>query len=185
MFAGTIGVMQGLDSVLDSAECLLKGQPRIKFVFVGGGVAHDQLMQTAAERNLTNVIFLERQPIEAMAAILALADVLLVHLKDTPLFRMTIPSKLQAYIAVGKPILMGVKGDAAKIIQASDAGEVVEPENPVSIAQGVLKLFGLSDTARKRLGMNAREFYQKCMSMPSGIQSLEDIFRRVLNRLQP
>ena len=179
MFAGTMGVMQGLDSVLTAAELLSKKHSAIKFVLVGGGVERDRLRHAATERHLTNVTFLERQPPEAMGAILALADVLLVHLKDTPLFRMTLPSKLQACMAVGKPILLGMRGDAAKIIETSGAGEVVEPENPSAIAQAVLKLASLSEAEKKRMGLKGRAYYQQVMSMRSGVLAFEEIFTRL------
>ena len=179
MFAGTMGVMQGLNAVLDAARLLLESHSEIMFVFVGGGVERNRLRQKAAERDLTNVMFLERQPPEVMGTILALADVLLVHLKDTPLFRITLPSKIQAYMASGKPVLLGVGGDAADIIHAAAAGEVVEPENPNAIAQGVLKLYGLSAAEREQMGHNAREYYQRFMSLKSGIRSFEGIFQQL------
>jgi colanic acid biosynthesis glycosyl transferase WcaI len=179
MFAGTMGVMQGLDSVLKAAEHLLEKQPTIQFVLVGGGVERDRLRRAAAERHLTNVTFLERQPPEAMGAILALADVLLVHLKDTPLFRMTLPSKLQACMAVGKPILLGMRGDAARIIEASGAGEVVEPENPSAIAQAVLKLAMVSEAEKERMGLQGRAYYRQHMSMQAGVLAFEEIFTRL------
>ena len=73
----------------------------MQFVFVGGGVDKTRLAERAKEMQLPNTLFLPRQPVEAIGAILSLADVLLVHLKDDPLFRITIPSKTQAYLAVG------------------------------------------------------------------------------------
>jgi colanic acid biosynthesis glycosyl transferase WcaI len=86
---------------------------------VGGGVDRAKLEKMAEEMKLDNVRFMPRQPMHAMGSILAGADVLLVHLKDDPLFRITIPSKTQAYLAAGKPILMGVRGDAADLGEAS------------------------------------------------------------------
>ena len=132
MFAGTMGVMQGLDAVLDAAAQLLKIEPQIKFVFVGDGIKCERMKNSATARNLENVTFLERQSPEKINTILQMADVLLVHLRDTALFKITVPSKLQAYMAAGKPILLGVKGDSANIVRKSKAGVVVTPENPKS-----------------------------------------------------
>ena len=113
VFAGTMGLVQKLDAVLEAAQNMCGDQFRVQFVFVGGGVDKARLEQRASGLQLPNVPFLPRQPMEAIGRILSLADVLLVHLQDDPLFRITIPSKAQAYLAVGRPILMAVAGDAA------------------------------------------------------------------------
>lgn len=182
LFAGTMGIMQGLDAVLDSARMLMKIEPKVKFVFVGGGIEQKKLGQSVVHRNLTNVTFIERQPPEKMNTILKAADVLLVHLKDTALFRITIPSKIQAYLFSGKPILMGVQGDSADIIRDAGAGKVVEPENPESITRGILELFRMSDAERSVMGKNGRKYYDKKLSMQAGVSYFENIFHRLLGK---
>lgn len=182
LFAGTMGIMQGLDAVLDSAQMLMKIEPKVKFVFVGGGIEKKKLEQSVVHRNLTNVTFIERQPPEKMNTILKAADVLLVHLKDTALFRITIPSKIQAYLFSGKPILMGVQGDSADIIRDSGAGKVVEPENPESITRGILELFRMSDAERSVMGKNGRKYYDEKLSMETGVSCFEKIFHRLLQQ---
>jgi glycosyltransferase involved in cell wall biosynthesis len=182
LFAGTMGIMQGLDAVLDSAQMLMKIEPKVKFVFVGGGIEQKRLEQSVVHRNLTNVTFIERQPPEKMNTILKAADVLLVHLKDTALFRITIPSKIQAYMFAGKPVLVGVQGDAAELISDSDAGKVVEPENPESITRGILELFRMSDAERSVMGKNGRKYYDEKLSMEAGVSCFEKIFHRLLQQ---
>ena len=119
VFAGTMGFVQKLDTVLEAARICAATVPDAQFVFVGGGVEKARLEQRAGELRLPNTLFLPRQPMEAVGAILSRADVLLVHLQDDPLFRITIPSKTQAYLAMGRPILMAVAGDAANLIEQS------------------------------------------------------------------
>jgi len=182
LFAGTMGIMQGLDTVLNSAQMLMDVEPKIKFVFVGGGVEQKRLKQSVVDRKLNNVSFIERQPTEKMGAILKAADVLLVHLKDTALFRITIPSKIQAYMFAGKPVLVGVQGNAAELIGDSGAGKVVESENPESITRGILELFRMSDAERDAMGKNARKYYDKNLSMDAGVRSFENIFYRMLQK---
>jgi glycosyltransferase involved in cell wall biosynthesis len=182
MFAGTMGIMQGLDTVLDSAQMLMDVEPKIKFVFVGGGVEQKRLKQSVVERKLNNVSFVERQPPEKMGAILKSADVLLVHLKDTALFRITIPSKIQAYMFAGKPVLVGVQGDAAELVSASGAGKVVESENPESMTRGILQLFRMPDAERAAMGKNARKYYDKNLSMDTGVRSFENVFYRLFQK---
>ncbi len=180
LFAGTMGVMQGLDTVLNAAARLLKIQPQIKFVFVGGGIACERLEKNVIDRNLENVTFLERQAPERINAILQMADVLLVHLKDTALFKITIPSKVQAYMAAGKPILLGVKGDAADIIEKSKSGVVVTPENPESIANGILKLYRMTEDERKLMGLKGLQYYKEHLSMDAGVKKFEELFYRLI-----
>ena len=179
MFAGTMGIMQGLDTVLDSAQMLKDLEPKIKFVFIGGGVERKRLKQSVVDRKLNNISFIKKQPLEKMGAILKAADVLLVHLKDTTLFRITIPSKIQAYMFSGKPLLAGVQGDAADLISDSGAGKIVEPENPESLTRGILQLFRMSDAERDAMGKNARKYYDKNLSMDVGVRRFENIFYRV------
>src|SRR3546814_18059001 len=111
-----MGKAQGLEAVLDAAEILKALAPSATFVFVGGGVEVEHLQQRAADKLLDNVIFMPPVPMREIAPYLQAADVLLVHLKKDPLFAITIPSQTQAYLAVGKPILMAVDGYAADLI---------------------------------------------------------------------
>ena len=111
-----MGLVQALDTVLEAARICAATVPDAQFVFVGGGVDKARLEQRAAEMQLPNALFLPRQPVEAVGGILSLADAALVHLKDDPLFRITIPSKTQAYLALGRPVLMAVAGDAAALV---------------------------------------------------------------------
>jgi glycosyltransferase involved in cell wall biosynthesis len=178
MFAGTMGIVQALDAVLEAAALCSESLPHVQFVFVGGGVDRARLEEGAASRGLANIRFLPRQPISAMSTVLALGDVLLVHLKDDPLFSITIPSKTQAYLAVGKAILMAVRGDAAHLIVKSGAGLTCEPENPRSIAEAVARFAAMSPDDRRRMGAEGRRFYEEQLSLKAGVDKFEAIFAR-------
>ena len=182
MFAGTMGRAQALDAVLDAARIVGRTAEDVLFAFVGGGVETDRLKAKAADRAspISNVVFLPRQPMSAMGDVLACADVLLVHLKDDPLFRITIPSKTQAYMAVGKPILIGVEGNAADLVRQADAGLCCRPENPEDIARAVLQLRNMSDAERAVMGANGRQFYEKELSFTTGVTIFEDIFSSLI-----
>ena len=182
MFAGTMGRAQALGAVLDAARIVGRTAGDILFAFVGGGVETDRLKATAADsaRPISNVVFLPRQPMSVMGDVLACADVLLVHLKDDPLFRITIPSKTQAYMAVGKPILMGVEGNAADLVRQADAGLCCRPENPEDIARAVLQLRNMSAAERSGMGANGRQFYEKALSFNTGVTVFEDIFSSLI-----
>ena len=113
--------MQGLETVIQAAA-LVKARPEIQIVIAGTGHDEAMLKAKAAELGASNVLFLGRRQYWEMAGINAIADVLLVHLRDLPFFRATIPGKTQVALASGKPVLMGVAGDAADLVIKAGAG---------------------------------------------------------------
>ena len=179
MFAGTMGMGQALNSVLDAAALCRQTIPKVRFVFVGGGVDRSRLEKKAEDLGLTNVRFLPRQPMSAMGTVLGLADVLLVHLKDHPLFDLTIPSKAQAYMASGKPVLMAVRGDAAQLVTQSGGGLVCEPEDPRSIAAAVAQFASMSPEERHSIGEAGKRFYDEQLSLRVGVSKFEALFARI------
>lgn len=179
VFAGTMGKGQALDTVLDAAQILKNEQPEIQYVFVGDGVESDRLKQKKEEMGLNNVIFLDRRPMSEVADILCLADILLVHLKDDFLYSVTIPGKTQAYMSAGKPILMGVKGNASDLVTQAGAGLSCEPGNPRSIAGVSKKMFSMSKEELERMGDNGRDFYSKNLSLDVAVGKFERLFESV------
>lgn len=179
IFAGTMGKAQALNAVLEAAGILATQQPDIQFVFVGGGIEVDGLKQKTKDMRLTNVLFLPRRPVSQISDILNLADVLLVHLKDDPLFKITIPSKIQTYMAVGRPILIGVRGDAAALVEKAKAGLVCAPEDPQDIANTIERLYNMSREDLDLMGRNGKKFYEQELSLSIGIRRFEKIFQSV------
>ena len=180
MFAGNMGQAQGLSTVLDAAEKLSRVRSDISFILLGTGTAIEEIKQQIRDKNITNVICLPRVPMNEVTAFLDAADVLLVHLRDDPLFRITIPSKTQAYMMAGKPILMAVSGDAADLVEAAGCGIVATPENADSLVEAVLKLAELSDVERHRMGENGRDFYIKNLSLASGVEKISEQVRSLV-----
>lgn len=179
LFAGNMGKAQALDAVLRAAELLQQQAPNLTFVFLGGGVEVRRLQQLAADQSLSNVTFLPPVSMTEVGNYLNAADVLLVHLKKDPLFTITIPSKTQAYMAVGKPILMAVDGDAADLIRDSGCGQIAESENPQAIADAALALMQASSEERNAMAMNSRRFYQEKLSLSVGAGRFGQIFRKL------
>lgn len=173
LFAGTMGVMQGLDTALEAARLCQTQVPAAQFVFVGGGIDRPRLEARAADMGLANVRFLPRQAPEAMGSLYALADAVLVHLKDDPLFRITIPSKTQACMYMGKPVIMAVSGDAADLVRQADAGMICPSDDPQALASAVMQLAAMPITERTRLGENGADFYRQRLSMQAGINAFE------------
>ena len=174
LFAGNLGAAQGLDAVLDAAKLMSSRHPEICFVFIGSGVEEPRLRNRAVAEELANVVFLGRRPPEAMGGVYAWASALLVHLRADPLFDITIPSKTQAYLASGKPILMGCRGDAADLVRAAGAGIVFAPEQAAALAQAVDTLLALPESARDGMGASGRAYYEAHLSMAAGVLAFEE-----------
>ena len=179
LFAGNMGNAQGLEAVLNAAELLQKQAAEASFVFLGGGVDVLRLQQLASSRALSNVTFLPAVPMTEVGSYLHAADALLVHLKSDPLFAITIPSKTQAYMAVGKPILMAVDGDAADLVHASRAGQIARSGNSQSIADAALALMSASADERNAMAASGRRFYQENLSLQVGVSRFGGIFKRL------
>jgi glycosyltransferase involved in cell wall biosynthesis len=180
VFAGTMGKAQSLNSVLDAARLLRDKLPKIQFVFIGGGIDVERLKKIKDVQALMNVRFLPRRPISEIGEILGLADVLLVHLKDDPLFKITIPGKTQAYMAAGRPILMGVRGDAAILVEKARAGLACMPEDPQDIALAVEKMYNFPKEKLDQMGQNGKSFYKQELSLYVGTRRFEKIFQSVV-----
>ena len=176
VFAGNMGKAQALGPVIDAAKIIENKNSDIQFVLVGSGVDVDMLKQKTAELKLKNVLFLPRRPVSEIGTILSLADVLFVHLKKDPLFEITIPSKTQAYLASGRPILMGVPGDATDLITKANAGFPCEPENPQSIAEAIFKFYSIPHEQREAMGQNGKKFYEQELSFNMAVTRFEKIF---------
>jgi len=179
VFAGTMGKAQALDAVLDAAEVLAYRLPQVQFIFIGGGIEVDRLMLKTRTMHLANVIFLPRRPMSEIGSALCMADVLLVHLRNDPLFEITLPAKTQAYLAVGRPILMAVRGGAADLVNQAGAGVVCTPEDAASIAAAIEKLVLMSKEERDHIGKNGARFYQQELSLQVGVRHFERLFKMV------
>ncbi len=179
VFAGNMGKAQALDAVLDAAALLQASNSRVCFVLMGGGVEVGRLQQRAAMQQLCNVVFLPPVPMAEVGTILNAADALLVHLRKDPLFEITIPSKTQSYMSVGKPLLMAVNGDAAELVVQSGGGVVAESENADALAKAAEALAALGPDDLQAMGHKAKDYYQEQMALKVGVAKFGVIFRRV------
>lgn len=176
VYAGTMGKAQALDAVISAAQKIAQTNPMIKFTFIGGGVEKDKLQKTVENQSVKNIHFLPKVPTNEIGSILCESDVLLVHLKDDPLFEITIPSKVQAYLHIGKPILIAVKGDAADLVLAANAGINVEPENTSALMEAILQLSELPTDQLEEMGHRGARFYKEHLSMQVGVAKFLSAF---------
>lgn len=159
MFAGNIGDAQDFPSILKAAE-ILREQHAIRWLIVGDGRAAGWVAAEIERRNLAKrVIMLGRFPLERMPAFFKHADTLLVALKDEPIFALTIPGKVQSYLATGIPLVAMLNGEGAKVISESGSGLVCAAGDADGLARSVLALSRMTLEQRKEMGSCARRAY--------------------------
>jgi glycosyltransferase involved in cell wall biosynthesis len=177
MFAGNIGESQDFETIVEAARIVSESNKDIKWVILGDGRKKSYLEDKIKELRLENHIFLlGSYPVVEMPDFFACADCLLVSLKRDYIFSLTIPSKIQSYLACGKPILASLDGEGSRIILEAKAGIAVEAENPLLLATKALNFYNLSEMERVDMGKNARTYFENNFERELLIDRLEEIF---------
>jgi glycosyltransferase involved in cell wall biosynthesis len=160
MFAGNLGMVQGLETVVEAAALLRDrpGSQSIAFVLVGDGADRPRLERMIADRQLSNVSFAGQHPASEMPAFLSAADALLVHLRRSDVADHAIPTKILAYMAAGRPIVCATGGAAADVIRSAGAGVVLPPGDPAALASAIMELASWPAERREQLGRNGRHY---------------------------
>ncbi|MBU3889566.1 glycosyltransferase family 4 protein [Methylosinus sporium] len=149
-YVGTHGMAHGLETVLDAAE-ILRDRPQIAFLLVGDGAARRHLQKIRDEKQLSNVVMLGQQPKEAMPGVWEAIDASLIVLRRDDLFRTVLPSKMFEAMAMRRPIILGVEGEACTLLEEAGAGVAITPESAEELAAAVMRLSQDRELA-KRLG---------------------------------
>jgi len=176
MYAGNHGAAQALEAAID-AFALIPASERCHLLLIGDGIERDNLRERANRVCPERVHFVQARPRQSMGAVMGAADAHLVSLADRPLFRLTMPSKLQAILASGQPVLVACPGDAARVARESGAGEVARAADPLSIAAAVRRLLRVSPDQRRVMGENGRGYYDTHMSEQVGARRLVEVLR--------
>lgn len=157
LYAGIIGLAQGLEVILHAAQ-LVKDRPNLKFILLGSGPEKEKLQHLKTDLKLENVFFVDGVSKKEMPEIVAASDVSIIPLKKMDLFLGAIPSKIFENLAMQKPILLGVDGEARELfIEQGNCGLYFEPENHNALAEAVIKIS--TDThLRIQLGENGRKY---------------------------
>lgn len=160
VFAGNIGAAQSFETIIEAAT-LLRDRPEIQWLVLGDGRMRESAVAEVEFRGLKDrVHFLGRFPPESMPRFFALADVLLVTLKRDPVFAITVPSKLQSYLACGRPIVAALDGEGARVLNEAGAGRTCPAEDPQALAAAVLALYDMPKQERERLGVRGRAYFE-------------------------
>lgn len=156
-YIGTMGNAHGLETLIAAAQELQTSLPDALFLLIGEGAEKERIIKLAAARGLTNTLFLGQQPRDRIPAYVSAADVCLVMLKKTELFKTVIPTKLLEYMACERAVIASVDGQARQIIEESGGGVFVEPENCGELVKAVIDMAGNSDR-RLRMGASGRQY---------------------------
>ncbi len=156
-YIGTMGNAHGLETLIAAAEELKTALPNAIFLVIGEGAEKGRIVKLAAARGLSNIRFLGQQPRERIPAYISAADLCLVMLKKTELFKTVIPTKLLEYMACERPVIVAVDGQARHIAEEARAGVFVEPENSHALVKAVLNL-AADPESRRRMGTSGRQY---------------------------
>lgn len=181
MYAGNLGHMQDLEMVI-RAFALVADEDRLSLTIVGTGVLDQSLRDAVQESTLSSVTFVGRVGQEQMDQFYAQSDFQLVSLRDSPVFRMTVPSKFQASISRGLPVISTVPGELARIVEGEGIGISAPPSDDRELAAALRRAAELSSEARAEMGRRAREYYERVMSRGHGIDSIEAVLNQATER---
>jgi len=161
MFAGNIGAAQDFETIIAAAE-KLKSEPDIQWVIIGEGRRYAWVAQEIARRSLRGTVrLLGRFPVESMPRFFALADALLVTLRNETIFALTLPTKIPSYLACGRPIVAALDGEGARIVVESGAGTATSAGDAAALADAVLKLYRMPKPEREAMGRRGREYFER------------------------
>jgi glycosyltransferase involved in cell wall biosynthesis len=173
VFAGNIGAAQDFATIVAAAE-LLRGRQDIQWIILGDGRMRGWVEGEVRTRGLqASFHLLGQRPAERMPHYFALADVLLATLRREPIFAYTIPSKLQAYLACGKPLIVALEGEGARIVKQAGAGWAVPPEDPRALADAVAAASQLAKPERDAMGSRGEAFFREHFEREQLLSRLE------------
>ena len=160
MFAGNIGVAQAVGVIVESAA-LLREYADIHFVVLGDGNSREWMLNEVKLRGLTNLHLPGRFPVETMPGFMQQASALLVTLADQPIFAATVPNKVQAYLAAGRPIIACLNGEGARLVVEAGAGLATPAEDARALADTILNLYQSPPELLEQMGRSGRNYYQQ------------------------
>ncbi|MFZ0319168.1 MAG: glycosyltransferase family 4 protein [Candidatus Sulfotelmatobacter sp.] len=179
-YIGTMGMAHGLETILDAAAKLRSANPKIVFLVLGEGAEKQRIVALARERGLDNLRFVDQQPRERVPAYICASDVCLVLLKKSDVFKTVIPTKMLEFMSCARPVILGVDGQARRVLEEAQAGLVIEPENSDALADAIRYLAANSEMAGK-LGRSGREYIVRNCSRRQTAEKYTRVLEAVLN----
>lgn len=184
VYGGNLGRVQGLDVLVRAAHLARQQAPNLQLLLIGDGIESDNLKQLVHQLGAGNVRIAPGVPRKMIGDVFAAADVLALHLWNDPLFRITIPQKTQFYMAMGKPILIGVEGEAAEFVTTAGAGVAVPSDDVDAMADAMVRLSQMPRERLADMGRRGREAYWQTFSFATAIAETESAFQGVIESVR-
>ncbi|MGE7825113.1 glycosyltransferase family 4 protein [Paenibacillus sp. NPDC093718] len=180
VFAGNIGPAQSFETILEAAKnCKLRGYSKIKWLIIGDGMTKEWAENQVAKLGISDVVeFIGRKPAASMPEYYNVSDVLLVSLVKSDLFSITIPSKVQSYLASGKPIIASLDGEGADIILESKSGLVSSSGDSEKLAENAIKMYLMDKEELDTMGNNASKYYKTHFKKNVVLENLVNILQK-------
>lgn len=183
-YIGTMGNAHGLQTLVEAAEKLQRSLPDVLFLLVGEGAEKEKLASLVRSRGLVNVCFVDQQPREKIPAFICASDACLVLLKKNEIFKTVIPSKMLEFMSCARPVILGVEGQARKILEEAQAGLCIEPENPAELADAISHL-AADPQLGETLGRNGRRHVLQHYSRYETSVAYIELLNRLLGKEKP
>jgi glycosyltransferase involved in cell wall biosynthesis len=182
-YVGTIGMAHGLETLIDAAEELQTTLPSAVFQLIGEGAEKQRMIEMAAARGLTNVQFVGQQPRQNIPAMVSAADLCVVMLKKTNLFKTVIPTKLLEYMACARPVIVAVDGQSRQIVEEAHAGVFVPPEDSCALAKAICDL-SKNPEQRRQMGACGRQYIVSRLSREQTARNYISVLERLISKEQ-
>jgi glycosyltransferase involved in cell wall biosynthesis len=179
IYCGTVGLAQGVRTLLEAARELELEQAGLEFLIVGDGAERAELEALAATWGLHNVTFTGRVKHEQVPSIIEVAAVAVMLLRDVPLFHDALPTKLLEYMAAGRPVVAAAAGQVAELVSSAEAGIVCPPEDAAAVAAAVRRIAS-DDAEGRRMGANGRRYVEEHLSRDVMVDQLDRELERML-----
>ncbi len=180
-YIGTMGWAHGLNTLIEAALIMQSSQPNVLFLLVGEGADKERVIELSKSKGLHNLLFVGQQPREKIPDYINASDVCLVLLKKTDVFKTVIPTKMLEFMACGRPIILGVDGQARTIVEEAAAGMFVEPENTKGLVEAVRAL-SADPEGRKAMGKSGREYIVRKFSRKETATTYAGVLARICRR---
>jgi glycosyltransferase involved in cell wall biosynthesis len=178
-FIGVLGNAHGLKSVAQAAARLQEIAPKVLFLLVGEGADKSNVRSLAEAMGLKNLLILDQQPRNKIPALIRASSACMVPLKKSEIFKTVIPTKMLEFMACGRPVILGVEGQARELVEKADCGVCVPPEDSAALAGAIEQLY--SDAKlRERLGRNGRNYVVRYLTREQTAKDYLEILQRVV-----
>ena len=167
VFTGNVGDAQNLDDLISASNFIKKKDSSIKIFIIGAGSKLEEYRELVRSKNIENIFFLGSFPLSHMPSFIAKSDVMLISLKDEEIYNLTIPNKLQSYMASGKPVIGNISGASAELIEKSKCGYTVNPNNPNLLCNKIIEMSQLDRKSLEIMGNNGKLYFKDHFSNES------------------